>query len=82
MIENDSEEFETENQELIVCPYCGYIEEHSIAVNFGPEFEGFNETFLCGGCNLLMYVERHCDISYTSRKLPIVEEVVLSEGDS
>ena len=79
MSNQDLGEFNTHYQDLIVCPYCGYKNLDSWQVNFGLGLDGSIEGYQCEECELQMLVDRHCDITYTSKRLPVVKEVVLGE---
>lgn len=64
---------ETEYQENVICPYCGYIDRDSWEIDFGPGLEG-DTTVSCSACNREFWVDRTVSVTYTSRPLETDKE--------
>lgn len=60
---------DTEHRDNPICPYCGHLRKDAWEINFGPGIEGWNE-ITCGNCEKEYFVERHCTVTYSTRKLP------------
>lgn len=63
-----SEKFYTEHTVNATCPYCGDEDWDSLEIDFGPGLEGEAE-HTCGKCDKTFHVERHCEITYTTRAI-------------
>jgi DNA-directed RNA polymerase subunit RPC12/RpoP len=61
--------FDTKHRDNIVCPYCGYEDEDSWAVDFGPGIDGETE-LQCASCGQAMKAKRYSTVAYTTEKLP------------
>ena len=63
----DGEEFDTDYEEDIVCPYCGYR-------HCEPEWSGGDGEFDCDNCDREFRVEEYVEITYSTRKIEENEE--------
>ena len=61
-----SKEIETQYQQNIVCPYCGYADKDSWEVEF-ENLEGTTEQE-CGNCEKTFIVTKQAEITYSSNK--------------
>ena len=49
-----------------VCPYCGES-DHNCDELFATVMEGEDDTE-CGSCGRMFFVEKHCSITYSTRR--------------
>jgi alanyl-tRNA synthetase len=60
-------EIETDYTANVICPFCGYEDNNSWEINFGPCGDGETE-IICDSCEKNFIASRHVSVNYSSWK--------------